>query len=552
MRKNRIFSLCSLAAVALLSFNTSAANIDAQAARVNANQFLKHQTRSLSFRSIASTDLKLAYAQPSSAVADAKSYYAFNIKGGGFVIVAGEDRARPILGYSDQGQLDFNNLPDNMQALLRSYQEEIDYLQTHPDVQAAPAVKADNGNGVAPLIKSLWGQEMPYYLQCPTYQGEYCVVGCVATAMTQVMHYWQFPTSSPEINSYYCYDIGQTLEELPATNFDYSKMLNSYCHWDWDNSQLVQDTYTDAQAQAVAKLARYCGQAVKMGYSPEGSGAYTSDQLDAMLMFGYSSSARDVSRSGWWGDEYYTTQEWEAMIKTELDAGRPILYSANDPAAGGHAFVCDGYNNEGLFHFNFGWYGTCNGWYASSALDMTHRDGDQLHFNYNHEMLIGIVPPNYCVITPESVTAPGELMVLGEKMDIEASNVSILTSHAQINVLFSLCNSTGRVMASTNAVNVVMADYQQGSDLNASLTLPTSLETGSYALNTYYYITMPRSKTLINCDGGQINVVGHLAKYNEPFNINDVTTTINHLLKGTYSTLSIDDVTALINHLLHQ
>jgi DNA polymerase I-like protein with 3'-5' exonuclease and polymerase domains len=106
-------------------------------------------------------------------------------------------------------------------------------------------------------------------------------------------------------------------------------MLPSYCHWDYEYSQLVQDLYTDEQAQEVAKLSRYCGQAVEMGYSPEGSGAYTSDQLAAMKQFGYSSNAQYVTKSGWWSSNY-TTSEWEAMMKAELNAGRPILYAAND------------------------------------------------------------------------------------------------------------------------------------------------------------------------------------------------------------------------------
>ena len=243
---------------------------------------------------------------------------------------------------------------------------------------------------------------MPYYLQCPVYNNEYCVVGCVATAMAQVMKYWQYPQSSNAISSFYSSGYGY-VPALPATTFNYNLMLDSYCHWDYDNSVLVQDNYTDAQAQEVAKLSRYCGQAVDMSYSPEGSGAYVFNQLDAMVNFGYQSTAQDVSRD-WYGYNYYTTAEWEAMIKTEINAGRPILYSANDPDAGGHAFICDGYNNGGKFHFNFGWYGTCDGWYVSTALNMVHREGEELHFNSSHEMLIGIQPPEGWVPpTPEVV-----------------------------------------------------------------------------------------------------------------------------------------------------
>ena len=247
---------------------------------------------------------------------------------------------------------------------------------------------------VGPLISSTWGQEEPYDWQCPVYQGEYCVVGCVATAMAQVMNYWEYPQSCSGVASYYCSDLSKTLPALPATTFNYKLILDSYCHWDWDNSVLVQDTYTDAQAQEVAKLSRYCGQAVEMGYSPEGSGAYTWNQEQAMKDFGFRSTLELLSRSGsYWGSGGYTTAEWETMIKDEINAGRPILYSASDTnGGGGHAFICDGYNSENKFHFNLGWYGTCDGWYASTALKMSHRDGDQLKFNSGHEMIIGIQP----------------------------------------------------------------------------------------------------------------------------------------------------------------
>lgn len=548
----RIFKLLTVGVLALLSLPASAANVDVAGARSNANQFIKSHRNIKALQTAATADLKLAYTQPSRVAPQANAYYAFNIVGGGFVIVAGEDRAAPVLGFSDQGHLDFNNLPENVQALLRCYQEEIEYLQSHPSLSMAPAVQADMGNGVAPLIKSHWGQEMPYCLQCPIYQGEYCVVGCVATAMTQVMHYWQYPTSSPEINSYYCYDIGQTLQALPETSFEYAKMLNSYCHWDWDQSALIQDTYTDEQAQAVAKLARYCGQAVKMGYSPDGSGAYVDDQLAAMKLFGYNNNARQVSRSGWFGFEYYTTAEWLAMVKTELDAGRPILYSATDPAAGGHAFVCDGYNSEGLLHFNFGWYGTCDGWFVSTALNMTHRDGDELHFNSGHEMLLDVEPPSYCVISADNISVQDDLLVLGEDMSIKASGVNIRTTNPQINLLFSICNDSGRRLANSETLNVTLDGYQQGSDLTSVMRIPTSLGEGNYQLVFFYYITMPRVPTTINCDCGELNVVGHLAKYNKPFSIGDVTMTIQYLLDGSHPILTIDDVTTLINHLLQQ
>ena len=534
----------------MMALNASATSVDLNAARSTANSYLKLHTASTgTLRAPALADLKLAHAEASSVDHSANVYYAFNIEGGGFIIVAGEDRASQVLGYSDRGKLDFNNLPSNFKALMASYKEQIEYLHAHPELKVTPALHATTDAGIAPLIKTTWGQEEPYDWQCPVYQGEYCVVGCVATAMAQVMYYWQYPTSCTGVNSYYCYDIGQTLAALPETSFNYALMLPSYCHWDWDNGVLVQDTYTDAQAQEVAKLSRYCGQAVRMGYSPEGSGAYTSDQLSAMKNFGYSSTARDVMRESWWST-YYTTAQWEAMIKEELDKRQPILYSASDPSAGGHAFICDGYNSEDLFHFNFGWYGTCDGWYASTALNMTHRDGDYLRFNSSHEMLLGVVPPSYCLISADGIEATNELLFLGEAFDIQATNVNIMTTNASTNLLFSLNDTSGIRKATSQPVNITTASFEQGSTVTSALTLPATLASGCYTLQLCHYGQSPRNSIAVPCESGKLNVVGHLAKYNAAFNIEDVTASIDALLMGTSSVLTIEDVTDLIDVLL--
>ena len=384
-----------LAALTIVSFQVSAGNVTATQARVAANSFIKQQA-SGHFNATAMSDLKLAHAEASSAVKGTSTYYVFNIKGGGWVIVSGEDRTPQVLGYSDKGQMDFNNLPYNLKGLLDGYKREIEFLQTYTEDDLVPMPNFFKGTkGVNPLIQTTWGQEDPYDWQCPIVNGEYCVVGCVATAMAQVMYYWKYPEGSAAIAGYSPWFSSMTVPALPATTFDYNKMLLSYCHWDWDNSELVQDTYTDEQAQEVAKLGRYCGQAVEMDYDPDGSGAYTWAQLDGMISFGYRPTAEDVSKDGsWWGGgSSYTTAQWEAMIKTELDAGRPILYSANDPSEGGHAFICDGYSKQGYFHFNLGWYGTCDGWYLTTALQMVHRSGDELNFSSSHEMLIGVEPP---------------------------------------------------------------------------------------------------------------------------------------------------------------
>ncbi len=550
MNIKKLLSSIMLAALTMVSLNASAGNINATAARHAASNFIKQHAAANpgSFKANAVNDLQLTHAEPSSAVNNAVDYYVFNIKGGGFVIIAGEDRASQVIGYSDKGHLDINHIPYGLKGLLNCYKEEIEFLQTYEGddlVTVTPTFNATSG--VEPLIKTTWGQEMPYYLQCPLENGEYCVVGCVATAMAQVMYYWKFPTSSAAISGYGGgWWGGMTVPALPATTFDYSLMLPSYCHWDYDLGELIQDTYTDEQAQEVAKLGRYCGQAVEMDYSPEGSGAYTSDQLAAMKSFGYSSSAQLKSKYG-------NTTQWETMIRTELDAGRPILYSASDPSAGGHAFICDGYNSSNYYHFNYGWYGTCDGWYLTTALNMIHRDGEELHFNSNHQMLTGVEPPTYCVINAESIDAPNNLMILGQALSTEAKGVNFITSYSTINLLFSFVDMDGNRIASSSSVPLDKSTFVQGSDVAGSITLPTTMAPGLYDFKLYYSTTQNNRPIAIECNAGQLRVVGRLAKYNADFDINDVTYLIDLVLGNAGSNemnIDINDVTGLIDYIL--
>ena len=268
-----------------------------------------------------------------------------------------------------------------------------------------------------------------------------------------------------------------------------------------------------------------------------------------MKTFGFSADARDVSRSSWWYDNY-TTAQWEAMIKEELDARRPILYSANDNSAGGHAFVCDGYDANGMFHFNFGWYGTCNGWYASTALNMTHRDGDALHFNSDHEMLLGVVPPEYCMINT-TLSASSELLVLDDILRVQAVDLDCYMSYPSINFIFSLTDANGTRVCSSNVIPLSADTHEQGQTLEGAITLPSTLQPGTYDLQLYYYTTAPRRPTKVECESGQLQVVDHVAKFGAPFMVDDVTKLINYVLNSEKPHVSVSDVSALIHHILY-
>ena len=384
------FSLVAVIASTGLS-QTTAVNIGETEARMVVCRFMNHRATTGIFKAPNLADLTLAHVERSAVVANANDYYAYNVTGDGWVIVAGDDRAVPVLGYSDHGHLDFEHLPCGFKALTDGYKREMNQLRAHcPEM--VPVAQSLSAPIVAPLTTTTWGQEMPYNLQCPTSEGQHCRAGCVAVAMAQVMKFWQYPQSCGTVASYYSSKIGTTLPALPPTTFDYNLMLGSYCHWDWANSLLIQDPYTDQQAQEVAKLMRYCGQAAKMTYGAEASSAQVAAQFRAIKDFGFRSTAKDV-RHDLFGVSLYNIETWESMMRQELDEGRPILYSALDLSEGAHAFVCDGYDGEGLFHFNMGWYGNCDGWYVVTALKMSHPQGYQLDFVINHEMLTGIEPP---------------------------------------------------------------------------------------------------------------------------------------------------------------
>ena len=353
----------------------TAANVDSRVAQDKAVRFLNSQPNSRFMAS--SANVKLTHTEASAVSAGAADYYVFNYDDGGYVIVSGDDRAEEILGYGS-GYMDVQNLPSNVAWWLGSYKTQMEFLIAHPElkVQTSSQVLSTmlTATSVPMLMTSTWDQEAPYYNQCPKYNNQYCMTGCVATAMAQVMYYWKFPAELPALPSYVTAEAPRfTVPALPGITLDWANMLDDYS----------SVSYNTTQANAVAWLMRYCGQAVEMMYSPDGSGAYTEDERDAMVEFGYSEEATVKYR-----DDYSNASQWHALMQAELTAGRPILYGGNDYNAGGHAFVVDGYNaSTNKYHVNFGWSGYDDNYYALDAFT-----GSGYTFSYYQDMIIGVYP----------------------------------------------------------------------------------------------------------------------------------------------------------------
>lgn len=284
-----------------------------------------------------------------------ESYHVFNLgSNDGFVIVSGDDCIDDILGYADSGTFDAENIPDNLKAWLQGYAEQIALLKAggaKATKNRASARGSDSWAKVSPLLKSQWNQGAPYNRDTPTKDNIHCVTGCVATAMAQVMYYWcqkegfeaklenDIPASHED-------DDYPTLNKLTATvTFDWANMTDTY-----------ESSNTDKEKDAVAKLMKYCGYSVKMKYGTDCSSAYGSDIAPALTdYFGYK-SARCLERPR------YTYDDWQEVMYAELAASRPVIMNGLS-AGGGHCFVCDGYDEDDYFHFNWGWSGSSDGYY---------------------------------------------------------------------------------------------------------------------------------------------------------------------------------------------
>ena len=210
--------------------------------------------------------------------------------------------------------------------------------------------------------------------------------------MAQIMYYWKYPTEVGELESYQA-SWSQWISALPATTFDYSLMLDSYTIYNPSTGGVSLGTYTDEQANEVAKLCRYCGQACKVRYASS-SGAYSYDQRDGFKTMGFNENVKLIGIDPAYycdNSNKYTEDEWKALIYSELEAGHPIPYHNLD-FVDGHAWVLDGVDADGKFHMNWGWYERYNGWFEFGAFTVYHN-GETWNFNgIGNEMVINVYP----------------------------------------------------------------------------------------------------------------------------------------------------------------
>ena len=432
-------------------------------------------------------------------------YYLYeNENGEGWVIIAANDAVTPILAYSETGHFRTDNMPSNIRHWMGKYDQFIKRIETD-GVEAAEETKAEwkalrkgvrkaqTAAVVGPLIQTQWDQDAPYNNLCPGTGSNKAYTGCVATAMAQVMKYWEWPKRGIGSHTYQpVMDIYDDYGEYEETIIVYQGNLTADFEnttYDWEN---MLDSYsgsaTSAQKTAVATLMYHCGVATEMMYGNDadgGSGTYTgnygswdeSDNAQNALWkyFGYKKSTsymRDgYEYSGYTYYEEWSDADWTAMLKAELDKQHPILYGGE--GNGGHSFICDGYDSNNKFHFNWGWSGSNDGYYTLSNLrpGSGGAGGGGYDFSENQDVIIGIEPDSSTYVDPVDPIDPIDPVdpTPGTGAFTLLTNISNLAAGDEV-ILVSTANN---VAAATITNDVFTTEEVSISD-NNTITLPST------------------------------------------------------------------------------
>jgi hypothetical protein len=372
--------LLTLTVAVLLGIGTMFANpVDVNTAKSLGQKFVQ-----ANFEKTMRAELQLYYTVTSEN--GEPCVYVFNMGNEGFVLVAASDNVRPILGYSENGPFDASNPYNGAMFMLETYKNSISYA-IEENIAATPEIASQweslrkygrlsdkRGGTVGPLVQTKWNQNSPYNLYAPPTQGGHqgaggrCYAGCVATAMSQVMKYWDHPIQGEGSHGYNCVGYGPTYYQY---GYQYANFGETTYQWDLMPKTL--SNATQEQIEAVATLMYHCGVSVDMTFDWDGSGTYSDLVPGAMLSyFDYDYCVKKNRNS-------YTLTNWVNMLKAEFDLGRPVYYSGQS-SEGGHAFVADGYNEDDFISFNFGWSGSDDDWYAVDAID--YSSSAAAIFNY--------------------------------------------------------------------------------------------------------------------------------------------------------------------------
>ena len=511
--------------------------VDETRAKTVGLYFLQNKTNSKVLKD--AKNLQLAYkvtATIGDALEERTMFYVFNVDNIGYIIVSGDDTVIPILAYSDSGNFNIGNIPPALNEWIVGYKKEMISI-LNQNVKATNEIdklwsiqntkKSSNTalttNFVLPLIQTNWGQGQYYNNTCPTGT----LTGCVATAMAQIMKKWNYPSTGSGFHSY--------------THSVFGTLNSNFATWAYQWSSMppqLNSSSTTTQIDEVSHLMRDCGISVEMDYSDTSSGSQViihspNPQANAeyalKTYFDYDSSIHSINKYNNSLDNY-PDSEWKVILKAELDAGRPILYAGTgipDPPttpptpASGHAFVCDGYDANDFFHFNWGWDGlasTANDYFNIGALN-PNTNGTIYHWNDNNQILIGIKPSTSVesnnLVLNSSVTPSLTTINYGNAFSVSTNVINIGTTNFSGDYMMGVFDSNYNLIdtVQTKINYSLSAGNTYASNLIFSTSGLLSVLPGTYYLGFYYRTTSGNWKLIQNSGSytnfTQINIINY-------------------------------------------
>lgn len=474
----------------LINFVAYSAPIDSITAKKVALFFLETSTNTI--RQKNKPEVVLAY----KAVANQKEmqqqvyYYIYNVGENAYVIVSGTDQALPVLGYSNESSFDPHNIAPNVKSFLSEYEREIAYLIRNEIAASSETTQAWNRMikqeqviqksikpSVAPLIKTKWSQSPYYNALCPydSRYGSRAVTGCVATAMAQIMNYWSYPSVGFSEHSYVHHYFGNLSADFKNTTYRYDLMPITLTH-----------STTNDSVNAVATLMYHCGVAVEMNYGVSASGAYVDEytvgkqsaEYAMRTYFGYSDVQYESRYS--LGDV-----AWTNLLKQELSANRPLLYRGQG-SEGGHAFICDGYDASGYFHFNWGWNGSYDGYFLIGKLN----PGSYYDFTNYQGALYNIIAPNqtnnYHLVLYDNLNVHPQIVNCKEPFTMTTKILNNGNRTFTGDLKASVLNAASAVVAEIEMIQNISLSADNDSSFSFQSEGVSGIAAGAYKIRLFY------------------------------------------------------------------
>ncbi len=471
-------------------------------------------------------------------------FHLFSInKNQGFVLVAADDAATPILAYSTEHSFPLDNMSPEVAYWISNYEQQLNDIVAQ-NITATEEVAAEwkallhNTPGlvsrptstVTPLLRTTWDQGTHYNDLCPVANNRKTPTGCVATAMAQIMKYWNAPTKGAGTHSYNTRSYGTLSANFGATTYEWSKMPNN-----------LSSLSSPASRTAVATLMYHCGISVEMNYAPAGSGAhvvidsaYPSALRAFKEKFGYKSTTSGVYRQS------YTQDNWIKLLKNEMDAGRPVLYAGFDYSAGaGHAFVFDGYDETNKFHVNWGWSGMFNGYFTVTNLapSGTGTGGGSGVYNQGQQAIIQIEP----ILPPQPIDtlalSINNALILSQPEIYEGDSFTVtahITNDGQLDYQNGIFQAEVFRASDSSSVTKFNRYSSQNLNIGADTVLSfrtngtSSIKAGNYFITIFYMDNMSTGEWIPLADrDNYVNRIDLKVKAKAPAGIEDA-----HLIEG--------------------